>query len=165
MVKKSSWREWPELFQRKFWFQFQCFITFISRSIFWKPSNSQNNPKLMTKSRSISTVEGSGATCTRNFFEFFFQNRWSFYGPVDPKNSKNFKKVKKNAKNALTSHYANGHGDPCDKGVKNQLAASTAHQVHFGTGLAIFQSPQHVWWLWKIVRKPSCFVKFGCGNG
>ena len=29
----------------------------------------------MTKSRSISTVEGSGATCTRNFFELFFQNR------------------------------------------------------------------------------------------
>ena len=48
-----------------------------------------------TKSRSISTVGGSGATCTRNFFELFFQNRWSFYGPVDLKNSKNFKKVKK----------------------------------------------------------------------
>ena len=43
---------------------------------------------VMTKSRSISTVEGSGATCTRNFFELFFQNRWSFYGPVDPKNAK-----------------------------------------------------------------------------
>ena len=28
-----------------------------------------------TKSRSISTVGGSGATCTRNFFELFFQNR------------------------------------------------------------------------------------------
>ena len=28
-----------------------------------------------TKSRSISTVEGSGATCTRIFFELFFQNR------------------------------------------------------------------------------------------
>ena len=27
---------------------------------------------IMTKSRSISTVEGSGATCTRIFFEFFF---------------------------------------------------------------------------------------------
>ena len=79
---------------------------------------------------------------------------------------KHFKKSEeKNAKNALTSHYANGHGDPCDKWVKNQLAVSTAHQVHFGTGLAIFQSPQHVWGLWKIARKPSCFVKFGCGNG
>ena len=52
----------------------------------------------MIRCRSISTVEGSGATCTRNFFEFFFQNRWSFYGPVDPKNSKNFKKVKKTPK-------------------------------------------------------------------
>ena len=30
------------------------------------------------------------------------------------------KKVKKkNAKNALTSHYTNGHGDPCDKWVKS----------------------------------------------
>ena len=28
-----------------------------------------------TKSRSISTVEGSGATCTRIFFKLFFQNR------------------------------------------------------------------------------------------
>ena len=26
-------------------------------------------------------------------------------------------KSDKNAKNALTSHYANGHGDPCDKWV------------------------------------------------
>ena len=52
----------------------------------------------MTKSRSISTVEGSGATCTRIFFELFFQNRWSFYGPVDPKHAKNFKKVKKTPK-------------------------------------------------------------------
>ena len=55
------------------------------------------------------------------------------------------KSKKKNGKNALTSHCANGHGDPCDKWVKNQLAVSTAHQVHFGTGLAIFHSPQHVW--------------------
>ena len=30
---------------------------------------------VMTKSRSISTVGGSEATCTRNFFELFFQNR------------------------------------------------------------------------------------------
>ena len=51
-----------------------------------------------TKSRSISTVEGSEATCTRNFFELFFQNRWSFYGPVDPKNAKKFKKVIKTPK-------------------------------------------------------------------
>ena len=29
----------------------------------------------MTKSRSISTVEGSGAASTRIFFELFFQNR------------------------------------------------------------------------------------------
>ena len=52
----------------------------------------------MTKSRSISTVGGSGATSTGNFFELFFQNRWSFYGPVDPKHAKNFKKVKKTPK-------------------------------------------------------------------
>ena len=50
-----------------------------------------------TKSRSISTVEGSEATCTRNF-ELFIQNRWIFYGPVDPKHAKNFKKVKKTPK-------------------------------------------------------------------
>ena len=49
-------------------------------------------------SRSILTVEGSGATCTRIFFELFFQNRWSFYGPVDPKNAKKFKKVIKTPK-------------------------------------------------------------------
>ena len=30
---------------------------------------------IMTKSRSISTVECSGATCTRIFFKLFFQNR------------------------------------------------------------------------------------------
>ena len=60
--------------------------------------HAQKDTVLMTKSRSISTVEGSGATCTRNFFELFFQNRWSFYGPVDPKNSKNFKKMKKTPK-------------------------------------------------------------------
>ena len=51
-----------------------------------------------TKSLSISTVGGSGATSTGNFFELFFQNRWSFYGPVDPKHAKNFKKVKKTPK-------------------------------------------------------------------
>ena len=51
--------------------------------------------EVMIRCRSISTVEGSGATCTRNFFEFFFQNRWSFYGPVDLKNSKKWKKCQK----------------------------------------------------------------------
>ena len=50
--------------------------------------------RVETKSRSISTVEGSGATCTRIFFELFFQNRWSFYGPVDPKKLKKVKKKK-----------------------------------------------------------------------
>ena len=30
---------------------------------------------LKIRCRSISTVEGSGATCTRNCFELFFQNR------------------------------------------------------------------------------------------
>ena len=54
--------------------------------------------RVETKSRSISTVEGSGATCTRIFFYFFIQNRWSFYGPVDPKNEKNSKKWKKRKK-------------------------------------------------------------------
>ena len=40
-------------------------------------------------------------------------------------------KSEKNAKNALASHYANDHGDPCDKWEKKQLAVSTANQVHF----------------------------------
>ena len=35
-----------------------------------------------------------------------------------------FKKWEKNAKNALTSHYANGHGDRCDKWVKKHVDAS-----------------------------------------
>ena len=54
--------------------------------------------RVETKSRSISTVEGSGATCTRIFFNFFIQNRWSFYGPVDPSNANIFKKWKQRQK-------------------------------------------------------------------
>ena len=52
------------------------------------------------KFRSISTVEGSGATCTRIFLNYFL---FSFYGPVDPKNAKNFKKVTKTPK--MLRHY------------------------------------------------------------
>ena len=63
--------------------------------------------------------------------------------------------MKKNAKNALTSHYANGHGDPCDKWVKNQLAASTANQVHFLGGLAIFHTPPHLTWNGKLQNHPK----------
>ena len=33
----------------------------------------QRQNGVMIRCRSISTVEGSGATCTRNFFEFFFK--------------------------------------------------------------------------------------------
>ena len=46
-----------------------------------------------------------------------------------PKKCKKVQKSDKNAKNALTSHYANGHEDPCDKWVKNHFDASTGHQV------------------------------------
>ena len=66
--------------------------------------------------------------------------------------------MKKNAKNALTSHYANGHGDPCDKWVKNQLAASTANQVHFLGGFAIFHTRSDVGGVWKIAKPPKKFT-------
>ena len=49
-------------------FKFEKGIFGIDQTIMFKPRH-------MTKSRSISTVGGSGATCTRNFFELFFQNR------------------------------------------------------------------------------------------
>ena len=99
------------------------------QSILRGPSH-HNLMKPMIRCRSISTVEGSGATCTRIFFDFFLKQvifLWSSW----PKKFKKIQKSKKNAKNAFTSHYANGHGDPCDKRVKNQLAVSTANQVHF----------------------------------
>ena len=51
-------------------------------------------------------------------------------------------KSEKNAKNALTSHYVNGHGDPCDKWVKNHFDASTGQQVNFLKGLGFFHTPQ-----------------------
>ena len=72
-----------------------------------------------------------------------------------PKKFKKFQKSEKNAKNALTSHYANGHGDPCDKWVKNQLAASTANQVHFLGGFAIFHTRSDVGGVWKIAKPPK----------
>ena len=59
-------------------------------------------------------------------------------------NKLNKKVREKNAKNALTSHYANGHGDPCDKWVKNHFDASTGHQVNFFKGLGFFHTSQHV---------------------
>ena len=46
-----------------------------------------------TKSRSISTVGGSGATCTRNFFELFFSKQVTFLWSSWPKKCK--KKSKK----------------------------------------------------------------------
>ena len=55
----------------------------------------------------------------------------------------------------MTSHYTNGHGDPCDKWVKNQLAASTANQVHFLGGFAIFHTRSDVGGLWKIAKPPK----------
>ena len=40
--------------------------------------------------------------------------------PVDTKNVQHLKNnEEKNAKSALTSQYANGHRDPCDKCVKH----------------------------------------------
>ena len=63
--------------------------------------------------------------------------------------------LSKSAKNALTSHYANGHGDPCDKWVKNQLAVSTANQVHFLGGFAIFHTRSDVGGVWKIAKPPK----------
>ena len=71
------------------------------------------------------------------------------------KMQKTKKHEEKNAKNALTSHYTNGHGDPCDKWVKNQLAASTANQVHFLGGFAIFHTRSDVGGVWKIAKPPK----------
>ena len=86
-----------------------------------------------TKSCSISTVEGSGATSARICIELFFKNRCF-------------------AKNALTSHYANGHGDPSDKWVKNHATVTTGHQVNFLKGLGSFHTCQYVWGVWKIPK-------------
>ena len=51
------------------------------------------------------------------------KKKLEFFSTVDDLNmaqlTQKMKKSEKNAKNALTSHYANGHGDPCDKWVKN----------------------------------------------
>ena len=74
------------------------------------------------------------------------------------------KTVKKYAKNALTSHYANGHGDPSDKWVKKHVDASTDHQVNFLKGLGFFHNCQHVWGLWKNPKIQSHLAKFGCGS-
>ena len=73
----------------------------------------------------------------------------------------------KNAKNAWTSHYANGqgHGDPCDKWVKNHTTITTGHQVNFLKGLGFFHTCQNVWGVWKNPQIQSYLAKFGCGNG
>ena len=63
----------------------------------------------MTEGHRIQTEGVSGATSTESFLEFF-----SKVDDLWPSR----KGEEKNAKNALTSHYANGHGDPCDKWVK-----------------------------------------------
>ena len=112
------------------------------------------------KFRSISTVEGSGAICTRIFFNFFLQNRWSFYGPFDPKNSKKGKKRQKCMSRPkrdsiysfmrhsgsfwciTTALFQNLKSNP--KFAKNKfmdrnhVAAYTGHQVQFWSGFAIF---------------------------
>ena len=80
------------------------------------------------------------------------------------KKCKKKKTSEKNAKNALTSHYTNVHGDPCDKLVKNQLIASTGHQVNFLKGLGFFHTCQHVWRVWKNPKIQSHLAKFGCGS-
>ena len=51
-----------------------------------------------TKSRSISTVEGSGATCTRNFFELFFKTGDLSMVQLTQKMQKNSKRWKKRQK-------------------------------------------------------------------
>ena len=74
-------------------------------------------------------------------------------------------KSEKNAKNALTSHYVNGHGHPCDKWVKNHTTVTTGHQVNFLKGLGFFHNCQHVWGLWKNPKIQSYLAIFGYGNG
>ena len=78
-------------------------------------------------------------------------------------------KSEKNAKNALTSHYVNGHGHPCDKWVKIHTTVTTGHQVNFLKGLGFFHNCQHVWGLWKnpkpfkkITRWPVEASKYWC---
>ena len=73
-------------------------------------------------------------------------------------------KSEKNAKNALTSHYVNGHGHPCDKWVKIHTTVTTGHQVNFLKGLGFFHNCQHVWGLWKNPKIQSHLAKFGCGG-
>ena len=92
------------------------------------------------------TVEGSGATSSNKLLECFLQSRWLKYGPVDTKNTKYFKKVKKKTRPKCIAIYANGHSDPCDKWVKNQLFVSTGHQVHQVhqvKGLGLHGAPQY----------------------
>ena len=76
------------------------------------------------------------------FLNYFFKTGDLSMVQLTQNMQKNSKKWK-NAKNALTSHYANGHGDPCDKWVKNQLIASTGHQVNFLKVLRFFHTSQH----------------------
>ena len=53
-------------------------------------------------------------------------------------------KSEKNAKNALTSHYANGHGDPCDKWVVLQF--SIPGQMWGGLWKIAKPVPKWTWW-------------------
>ena len=79
----------------------------------------------------------------RQSFGVIFSEFWYFFfSPKIGKNTKKLKKSDKNAKNVLTSHYANGHGNPCDKWVKKHFDASTGHQVNFLKGLEFFYTPQ-----------------------
>ena len=94
------------------------------------------------------------------FFNFFLQNRWSFYGPFDPKNSKKGKKRQKCMSRPkrdsiysfmrhlgsfwciTTALFQNLKSNP--KFAKNKfldrnhVAAYTGHQVQFWSGFAIF---------------------------
>ena len=81
---------------------------------------------------------------------------------LTPKMQNILKKGEKSAKNALTSHYANGHGDRCDKWVKKHVDASTGHQVYFLKGFGFFHTCQHVWGVWKSPEIQSHLAKFGC---
>ena len=73
---------------------------------------------------------------TKKNLEFFFSKVDDLHMvQLTQKMHKILNHWKKNGKNALTSHYANGHGDPHDKWVKKHFDASTGHQVNFLKGL------------------------------
>ena len=60
-------------------------------------------------------LRGYGATSTKKIKNFFSIVDDLNMVQLTPKMQNILKKGEKSAKNALTSHYANGHGNPCDK--------------------------------------------------